>query len=88
MTDFFSEFLHVSQIYTLNNEESPDKKDELKKEEIDDPAQVLISQRTRKRKEQDQIQEIVDLYTQKEIKEEEHNEINDPYAGPTFKGLK
>ena len=83
MTDFFSEFLHISQIYTLNNEEEPEKQ---KEEGPEESGQVLISQRTRKRKEQDQINEIIDLYTQKISKEDEVQSQDSPK--PSFTPLK
>ena len=95
MSDFFSEFLHVSQIYSENKEEkTPQKEDPPKKEDEpnkpekaeDAPKkenQVLISQRTRKRTEQDQIQEIIDLYYQKDSKSDEAEET-DISEGPSF----
>jgi hypothetical protein len=89
MTDFFSEILHVSQVYTLPNEDKPLDSDEPKNKEEAESGQVLISQRTRKRNEQDQIDEIINLY-KKDSKDEDEddNESQNKPPEPTFNILK
>ena len=80
MADFFSEFLHVSQVYTIATDDKSPANEAPKPADQDPPEQVLISQRTRKCKEQDQIQEIIDLYT----KDKDDPADPDEPSGPTF----
>ena len=79
MTDFFSEFLHVSQVYTLPTDTPPANREET------ESGQVLISQRTRKRPEQDQIDEIVNLYSR--ITKEDNETPEEP-PEPAFTEFK
>lgn len=77
MTDFFSEFLHISQIYCIKEETSPknSQKQESTKQDVSQIIdQTLISQTDRNLAEDEQIEEILGLYKHGEGSEDEESE--------------
>ena len=77
MTDFFSEFLHISQIYCIKEETSPNNSQNqgsAKQDVSQIIDQTLISQTDRNLAEDEQINEILGLYKHGEGSEIEDSE--------------
>ena len=74
MSDFFREFVHISQIYTK-------KEGEEEKEAVPEKkTQILISQTTRGENEETQLQELLGLYQKKEQEDEIEFKTEDQFS--------